>query len=213
MIEEAQLISNDLEDYIEAWLAGEASDQLPAELIPPGVDTKEFGNFRLVRPEDISADEQWAIRPAEEINLNATWGYFPDPQATYLVLPTLFAPFGSQVIIEGEFPHARFFDIQITPSFHPEAYRYRGFGVGEVPIVDADIEPLPGNVNPFRVGADRTASNRRYQVTFDLKIGNPVDLNSAFRPPYYRAAGNRRVGGAIGYQGPWGEDEMSKPSF
>ncbi|MEM6519009.1 MAG: hypothetical protein AAF722_06705 [Cyanobacteria bacterium P01_C01_bin.70] len=207
MIEEARSFSNDLESYVEAWLAGETPDQLPEKLIPPGVDTKEFKDFRLVRPEDISADEQWAIRPAEAINLNATRGFFPDPQATYIVLPTLFAPFGSQVIIEGEFPHARFFDIQMTPSFHPEAYRYRGFGVGEVPIVDADIEPLPGNINPFRVGADRTALNRRYQVTFDLKIGNPVDLNSAFRPPYYRAAGNRRVGGAIGYQGPWGENE------
>ena len=207
VIEAAQDISNNLETYIKSWLAGEVPAQLPAELIPAGVDVQEFKNFRLVKPEDISADEQWAIRSAEEINLNATQGYFPDPHATYLVLPTLFAPFGSQVIIEGEFPHARFFDIQMTPSFHPEAYRYRGFGVGEVPIVDADIEPLPGNFNPFRAGANRNAANRRYQVTFDLKVGNPAELNPAFQPPYYRAPGNHRFGGALSYQGPWGEND------
>jgi hypothetical protein len=208
VIQEAKQISDRLEAHIKAWLNGKAAAQLPPELIPKGVDTKEFKQFRLVKPEEITAEQQWAIRPAEPINLRATRGFFPDPNATYVVLPTLFAPFGSQVIVEGEFPHARFFDIQITPSFHPEAYRYRGFGVGEVPIVDADIESLPGHINPFRVGANRNATNRRYRVTFDLAIGNPVQLNPAFRPPYYRAPGNKRVGGAIAYQGPWGK---SKP--
>lgn len=210
VIRDAQQISDRLEAYVKAWLEGKVPAQLPPELIPKGVETQFMKNFRLVKPENISPDQQWGIRAAEEINLKATRGYFPDPHATYIVLPTLFAPFGSQVIVEGEFPHARFFDLQITPSFHPEAYRYRAFGVAEVPIVDADIDPLPGNVNPFRVGADRTATNRRYRVTFDLAIGNPVQLNPAFRPPHYRAPGNQRVGGAILYQGPWG-DPKSKP--
>lgn len=205
VIREAQQISDKLEAHIKAWLDGKASAEIPPELIPKGVETTMMKSFRLVKPENIAADQQWGIRAAEEINLKATRGYFPDPHATYIVLPSLFAPFGSKVFIEGEFPHARFFDVQITPSFHPEAYRYRAFGVGEVPIVDADIEPLPGNVNPFRVGANRNASNRRYRVTFDLAIGNPAQLNPAFRPPYYRGAGNNRIGGAILYQGPWGE--------
>lgn len=205
IITKAQQISDNLEVYIQNWLAGEVPAELPNNLIPVGVDTKEFKNFRLVKPENISAEEQWAIRPAETIDLKATRGFFPDPNATYLVLPTLFAPFGTEVIVEGEFPHARFFDVQITPTFHPEAYRYRGFGVGEVPIVDADIEPLPGSINPFQVGSDRTSTSRNYKIIFDLAVGNPVDLNPAFNPPYYRAPGNRRVGGALSYQGPWGE--------
>lgn len=208
VINEAAQISNRLENYIKAWLAGQVPAELPENLIPEGVETATIKNFRLVKPEDIAAEEQWGIRPAEKIDLSATRGYFPDPNATYVVMPHLFAPFGSKVVIEGEFPHARFFDIQMTPSFHPEAYRYRGFGVGEVPIVDADIDPLPGSVNPFRAGADRNAVNRRYRVTYDLKIGNPVDLNLAFRPPYYRAPGNNRVGGALMYQGPWGETPL-----
>lgn len=205
VIAEAQQISDRLESYILEWFAGRVPAEIPSSLIPPGVDTKEFRNFRLVRPEDINAEQQWAVRPAEKIDLKATRGFFPDPNATYLVLPNLFAPFGHQVVVDGEFPHARFFDIQITPSLYPEAYRYRGFGVPEVPIVDVDINPLPGSINPFRVGNNRNAPNRRYQVNFDLAIGNPVQLNPAFRPPYYRAPGNRRVGGALLYQGPWGE--------
>ncbi|MDZ8184139.1 MAG: hypothetical protein RMX96_04655 [Nostoc sp. ChiSLP02] len=205
VIAKAQEISDNLEAHVKAWFADKAPAQIPSKLIPKGVDTKQFRNFRVVKPENITPKQQWAIRPAEKINLKATRGFFPDPNATYLVIPNLLAPFGSKVIIEGEFPYARFFDIQITPSFHPEAYRYGGFGVGEVPIVDVDINPLPGNVNPFRVGADRNAAKRKYRVTFDLAIGNPVDLNRAFRPPYYRAPGNNRVGGAIMYQGPWGE--------
>jgi hypothetical protein len=205
VIAKAQEISDGLEGHIKEWFAGKAPAGIPDKLIPKGVDTKEFRNFRLVKPEEITPKQQWVVRPAEKINLQSTRGFFPDPNATYLVLPNLLAPFGSKVIVEGEFPHARFFDIQVTPSFHPEAYRYRGFGVGEVPIVDVDIDPLPGNVNPFRVDANRNAAKRKYRVTFDMAIGNPVDLNPAFRPPHYRAPGNDRVGGSILYQGPWGE--------
>ena len=208
VIADAQRISDQLEAYIKDWFDGKVPAELPARLIPRGVDTNTFAHFTLRRPEEIDPEKAWPVRAAEQINLGALHGYFPDPHATYLVLPTLFAPFGSKVIIEGEFPHCRFFDIQITPSFLPEAYHCGYIGVGEVPIVDADIDPLPGNVNPFRVGANRNATNRSYRVTFDLALGNPVELNpQAFKPPVYRAPGNHRVGGAILYQGPWGEDK------
>lgn len=208
VITDAQRISDQLEAYIKDWFDGKVPAELPARLIPSGVDTNVFKHFTLRRPEDVNPEKAWSARVAEQIDLKALHGYFPDPHATYLVLPTLFAPFGSKVIIEGEFPHSRFFDIQITPSFLPEAYHCGYIGVGEVPIVDADIDPLPGNVNPFRVGANRRATNRSYRVTFDLAMGNPVDLNpQAFKPPMFRGPGNHRVGGAILYQGPWGEDK------
>jgi hypothetical protein len=65
-----------------------------------------------------------------------------------------------------------------------------------VPIVDVDIDPDPGNVNPFRAGADRNATNRRYHVYFELAEGNAVTLNPvAMVPPAFRAPGNVRVGG------------------
>jgi hypothetical protein len=83
--------------------------------------------------------------------------------------------------------------------------------VGEVPIVDADIEPLPGHVNPYRVGARRDAAQRSYRVTFNMAIGDPVALNRAFRPPYFRddtQSRNQRTGGGLFFQGPWGSKTL-----
>lgn len=207
IIAEAERISTALENYIKDWFDGKVPARIPDALLPQGIDTNDYKDFVLKRPEEIAAADQWALRGAEEIDFNGLRGSFPDPHCTYLVLPTLFAPFGSKVIIDGDFPRCRFFDVQVTPSFHPEAYHYNGaIGVGEVPLVDADIEPLPGNVNPFRVGANRSAKNRKYRVTYEMAIGNPAELNpAAFRPPYYRVRGNTRKGGAILYQGAWGE--------
>ncbi len=202
---QAQCLSDAFEAYVEAWLAGRAPAEIPAELLPPGHNQADFPSFRLVAADEIDPARQWAIRPADEIDEAALYGAFPDPHATYLVVPALYAPFGTTVVVEGEFPHARFFDIQLTPSFDPRSYRYDGgIGVGEVPIVDADIDPVPGHVNPFRVGADRTATDRSYRVEYELAVGDPVELNPAFRPPDFRDAGNRRIGGAILFQGPWG---------
>lgn len=205
VIAQARRISSDLESYILDWLDGKVPAVLPDRLIPGGVNFKEFGPFTLRRPEEVDPDRIWCVREAGDIDLNALYGYFPDPHCTYLVLP-IYAPFGSRIVVEGEFPHCRFFSLQITPPFHPEVYHCGWIGAAEVPIVDADIEPLPGHVNPFRVGADRTATRRSYRVTFDLAVGNPVELNpGAFEPPFYRAPGNRRVGSAILFQGPWGQ--------
>lgn len=207
VINEARRISDRLEQYIKDWFDGRVPARIPNEILPQGYDNNDFQTFTLVRPENITARDQWAVREAEEINFAGLRGSFPDPHCTYGLLPTMLVPFGGKVIVEGNFPYCRFFDLQISPSFHPEAYRYNGYtGVGEVPIVDADIEPLPGSQNPFRVGANRRAIRRRYRVEFEMAFGNPAETNpQAFRPPYYRANGNRRIGGAIQYQGAWGE--------
>lgn len=96
--------------------------------------------------------------------------------------------------------------MQVTPSFDPRSYRYDGWaGVGEVPIVDADIAPLPGATNPFRVGARRDAPNRRYCVDFEMAVGDPTELNRAFRPPFFRDADPRRFGAGLIYQGPFAD--------
>jgi hypothetical protein len=211
VIAQAQEISNKLEQYIKDWFDGKVPAAIPDDLLPDGRNPG-VKNYFLQRAEEVVPENQWGIRESQPINMQSTLGQYPDPHATYLVIRWLYAPFGCKVLITGQFPHSRFFDIQMTPSFYPYAYRYNGFvGVGEVPIVDADIDPLPGSVNPFRVGADRNATMRNYQVTYDLEVGNPVDLNPAFRPPYYRAPGNNRVGGTIMYQGPWGEKQYSPP--
>jgi hypothetical protein len=208
LIAQAQCLSDALERYIAAWLDGKAPAELPLELLPPGINLKDFPRWRLQRPAEFRADQQWAVRPARPIDPQQAAGFFPDPNVTYIVLPAMLLPFGHRVVVEGEFPHARFFDLQVTPSFDPASYHYDGAtGVGEVPIVDADIEPLPGHVNPYRVAARRDAAARSWRVTFDMAIGDPVALNTAFRPPYFRDSAdkrNRRTGGGILFQGPWG---------
>jgi hypothetical protein len=208
LISQAQCLSDALDRYVAAWLDGRAPADLPAEFLPPGVNLKDFPRWRLHKPGELSAEQQWGVRPARPINTQQAAGFFPDPNVTYIVLPAMLLPFGHRVVVEGEFPHARFFNLQVTPSFDPASYHYDGgIGVGEVPIVDVDIEPLPGHVNPYRVGARRDATRRGYRVTFNMAIGDPVALNAAFRPPYFRDSGNKsnqRIGGGILFQGPWG---------
>lgn len=206
---EAQQISDKLEMYIQKWYNGEVSAKLPKDLLPKGYDTQRYKDFRLVKPEDMDPKQVWVQRNAHPINFDSLYGSFPDPNCTYLLAPVLYAPFGAELIIKGEFPHCRFFDIQVSPALDSREYRYdKWSGKGEVAIVDADIEPLAGHTNPFLVGADRNAEKRSYEVRYTMALGNPSELNVAHRPPY-RAKGNRRYGSAIQVQGPWGLDTKS----
>jgi hypothetical protein len=205
---EAQRISDGLSKHIENWLDGTGPAEIPAALIPRGADPIAR-NLRLVRAEDVRPEDQWVYRPAtDELDPDNVGGLYPDPHCTYLIPTVFFLPFGAKVIVEGEFPHARFFSIQVSPPFDPRYYYYgSSFGAPEVPIVDADIEPLPGNVNPFKVGADRNASKRRYRVELEMIRGYAPAIEPAYRAPAYRARGNRRYGSAIQYQGPMGLPE------
>ena len=201
----ATCISNGLSLYIDAWLDGRAPAQIPDALIPWGTHREDFTAFTLRHPDRMRPEEQWEVRPAGPIDQNAMWASFMDPNATYLVMPAMLAPFGTRLVIEGEFPHARYFSAQATPPFNLTTYHYdQGIGVGEVPIADSDIAPLPGHTNPFQVGANRNADRRSYRLVFNMAEGDPVAMNPAFRPPYFRQRGNERYASGILYQGPWG---------
>lgn len=200
----AKTVSDNLESYIRKWTAGTAAAQIPTDIIPTGITDNK--NFYLKKPEDATPQETWAIRYSKPINLDSVYNGLPDPNVTYLYLGTPLAPFGSKLVIEGEFPHARFFTMQIAPPLNGvEYYAQRTFGTAEIGFVDADIEPLPGNVNPFRVGANRNATNRKYRVEFDLAIGDPVSLNGNAHKNPYRQQSNKRTGAMMVYQGPLGK--------
>lgn len=205
VVAEAQKISDDLENYIQLWLEGKANAEIPKELLPKGMDLFA-APFVLINAEDVKPIDQWIVRPSTyNLDLNALHAYFPDPHCTYIIPASVFVPFGHKVIIEGEFPYSRFFDIQMSPPFNPESYYYaKQFGAPEVPIVDVDIDPLPGHSNPFKPNADRKSVKRSYKVTFEMKIGNGYDIESGYREPLYRKAGNTRYASAIQYQGPLG---------
>ncbi len=61
--------------------------------------------------------------------MDSAYGGVPDPHVTYLLLGASYVPFGSKLIIEGEFPYCRFFSVQVSPPFNGKEYcPLRGIG-------------------------------------------------------------------------------------
>lgn len=207
VLNEAKDISDKLEDYIIKWSQGLVPSSIPDSLIPNGITDSK--NFYLKNPDSVTAEETWAVRYAKPINKDSLYAGIPDPRFTYLFLGTAFAPFGSKVIVEGKFPHARFFSMQISPPLNGEQYySQRQFGTAEIAIPDIDITPLPGHSNPYKVGANRNVENRSYRVEFDLLMGNPTQLNDSAHIYPYRKNTNKRTGSLLVYQGPLGNKTL-----
>jgi hypothetical protein len=204
--QEANDLSQSLEDYILDWYYGDADPTIPNGLLPTSINNAKTLRWTLMRPEDVLPEDQWYVFPSFEIpqdysNLPA---HTPDPHATYLKL-IFIAPFGSELLVEGDFPYCRFMDYQILHPFDPEYPATGNMGAPEVPIVDIDIDPDPGHVNPFRTGADRNAPDRHYHLTFELTQGNSAVLNPGLmESPYYRGSGNTRAGGPFASTGAFG---------
>lgn len=220
VVAEAEHQSTELAAYVEDWLDGEVPAELPPHLVPEAANPLITG-YRLIAEDEIDPRDQWIYRPGvgdDGIDRNDSPGLFPEPQATYLLMPNYQAPFGHTAVLTGDFPHARYFSVQATPSFEPEHYGGL-FGIGEIPIVDADIEPDPGNVNPFRVGADRTATNRAYTVHLESMVGAADELTPAYRPETGFRAGahegrpvNWRPTSGTRFVGPWGHEDYQEYS-
>lgn len=78
---------------------------------------------------------------------------YPDAGARYWgsILPI---PTGGHIEIKGEFPHARYFSLT---TYTAQTQAIDG-------ITDSQIVPDPGSTNPFRPGANRTATKRSYTL-------------------------------------------------
>ncbi|MFW6066973.1 MAG: hypothetical protein ACOC97_01445 [Myxococcota bacterium] len=221
----AQDWSDDLEAFIYDWLDGKNDGRIPDELLPPGVKQTRngqsaFEDFYLVAPEDVPKTSKWGVTPAlKKPNLQRMEPNFRDSHATYVVSKPIIAPFGTTVEIDGEFPHSRFFSIEALPPYDPYEYTAEG-GVGgaETGVVDIDIEPEPGHVNPFRIGSDPNATDRSYSFEVELAMGPTASFPTAYGPPYWRrppgAPANKLVSSGILYQGPaadevdlWGNED------
>lgn len=213
----AKRLSDRLEAFVREWLKGPRDEQdVPKGLLPRSIHNRKT-EWVICRPENVTIEEQWGIRPAMGIPEDFSELYFlaPDPHCTYGKLLHI-APYGSTLVLEGEFPHCRFFDLQASQPFDSRnVSTVGGIGGAEVPIVDADIEPLEGHANPFRVGANRKAKKRSYRVFFKMSAGNMVELNEALNPgsatehgrPAYRSIGsknNTRIAGPFRPSGPLG---------
>ncbi|MFQ5738907.1 MAG: hypothetical protein ACE5JX_07815 [Acidobacteriota bacterium] len=213
----ARKISDDLESYIRSWLRGEVSAEIPAGLLPDSIDNAKTHSWKLLPPEEVRAEDQWFIMPARgEPSADGFRELYQNNAATNITYLRLIfmAPFDSQLLVEGDFSHSRLMSFHILEPFDPEFPVTTNMGVMEVPLVDVDIQPDPGHVNPFVVGADRSATQRHYHVTFDLKEGNAFDLNPVLQDKHFRAPGNPdepdpwernvRVGGPLAASGSFG---------
>jgi len=104
-------------------------------------------------------------------------------------------PEGTRILIEGDFPHARLLSFQVCAPWNNKALvSSDGVGLPEIHLLDEDIVPDLGSVNPFLPGADRTTTQRHFHITFELRDGDPVALNPQAAVPPYRAPGNLRFG-------------------
>ena len=203
LVKEAETMSALLESYIYGWLAGKNPARIPDKLLLLGTDAGDNRNFYLQKYEEINPETQWAVRAAKPIHPDSVVSGVTDPHVTYLYLGAAYAPFGTKVVLEGEFPYCRFFSVQVSPPFDGKSYYHKiVIGTAEVSIADIDILPLPGNTNPFRVGAARGATQRKYRLEIDLRSGDALALNPDFKPPYQTPTG-KLTGAFIVNQGPW----------
>jgi hypothetical protein len=91
-------------------------------------------------------------RPLQDPNL------WPDKRPTYMNA-VLAMPAGSSLTLHGQFPHARYCKIAFYKLVHETFVALPGES-----LACWDIEPDPGAVNPFVVGADRRAPNRSFTL-------------------------------------------------
>jgi polyhydroxybutyrate depolymerase len=104
-------------------------------------------------------------------------------------------PAGTRILIEGDFPHARLMSFQVCAPWNArQLVTADGVGLPEIHILDEDIVPDPGHVNPYLPGADRNARKRHFHLAFELRDGDAVALNPQAALPPYRAPGNLRIG-------------------
>jgi hypothetical protein len=210
---EAKKRSDRLEQHVKNFLDGTGPAAIPADILPEV--SRDLGNWRVLRPEEVTPEVQWITRAAHTINPDAAIGQYNDPHASYALMPQFLVPFGSKVTFKGFFPHARYFSIQPTPSFYPDNYRYGYAGLGDVAFVDADIKPNWFSQNPYRPGADRNAPWREYTLTCDVVAGDPTVVDAqAWTSPDFRApdTNNRKCGGMV-YRGPWGDPNFTDANF
>ena len=82
---------------------------------------------------------------------------WPDTQSTYFVSHFVM-PAGSTLTVKSRFPRARYFQFALYKAEHNTFV-----SIGEA-LSGPDIEPDPGSVNPFRIGADRRTDERDFQL-------------------------------------------------
>lgn len=100
----------------------------------------------------------------ETAGTGATNLAYPDTDATYWTMP-LDTSKWKGMIIQGEYPSARFFSLAT----------YLADGDLAHSIQDVDIDPKPGSTNPFRPG--QQGDKQKYRVTISKEAASPGQRN------------------------------------
>ena len=93
-------------------------------------------------------------------------------------------PTGARVTLHGQYPHARFMSYTTYKTISGVS------GYPATALIDTQIKPDRGSVNPFQPGARRDASKRSYTVTISGAV-----------PPAYGGARNTLYAGQAGMTG------------
>src|SRR5690242_10609849 len=140
--------------------------------------------LQSARAADPSRDRScgWILEPsADRENI-----LFPDLATRYLgaAIPV---PPGGAIELKGQFPHARYMSLQTYSTTLQTATNLR----------DDQIEPDPGSTNPFRVGADRNATERDYTVRI---VGGVPPADPPANTLYNNSADGTRAGNGFAYR-------------
>ena len=109
---------------------------------------------------------------------------YPDPSASYW-MAFLEMPKGSELVFKGRFPYARYIQFAMYRANPIGSYDATGER-----LLDNDIEPDPGSVNPFVPGADRMAKSRNYTLRI-LNEDPPADRSQRKPNTLYAGMGNK----------------------
>jgi hypothetical protein len=99
------------------------------------------------------------VGPLDEPNETYPYrGLAPDTNTDYYATTFKLAP-GATVTLHGQFPYSRFFSLTTYKNLNGEP------GIPADSVLDENIAPDPGSVNPFKAGENREASNRSFTIT------------------------------------------------
>lgn len=104
-----------------------------------------------------------------EENSDSIWEAFPGDSPSTLALPDFYSNYFDYSFdrstgdakyiglrVTGEFGYARYMSFNTYDAVEGSSYDS---------LTDFEIEPLPGNVNPYLPGSDASATNRSYSIT------------------------------------------------
>jgi hypothetical protein len=114
---------------------------------------------------------------------------WPDMRSTYFI-GRFAVPAGSSLTLRGRFPYARFFQFAL---YKFERNTFVAFGES---LRGPEIEPDTGSSNPFRVGADRLATNRDFTLRI-LAEEAPTDAARRAKNTLYVGRGGEDIEGVI----------------